>query len=40
MFREFGLKSALGRLLTEADDRNPGADPYAVPPPVTRMQSW
>ncbi len=30
MFREFGLKPALGRLLTEQDDVTPGADPYAV----------
>ncbi|HYP15293.1 MAG TPA: ADOP family duplicated permease, partial [Bryobacteraceae bacterium] len=26
----FGLKPALGRLLTESDDRTPGAHPYAV----------
>jgi putative ABC transport system permease protein len=30
MFQEFGLKPALGRLFTEADDRTPGAHPYAV----------
>lgn len=30
MFRSFGLKPALGRLLTDDDDRKPGAHPYAV----------
>jgi putative ABC transport system permease protein len=30
MFPDFGLKPALGRLLTPADDRGPGASPYAV----------
>jgi predicted permease len=30
MFSEFGLRPALGRLLTEDDDRVPGAKPYAV----------
>ena len=30
MFRSFGLKPALGRLLTEGDDVKPGAHPYAV----------
>jgi predicted permease len=30
MFATFGLKPALGRLLTEADDRTPGGHPYAV----------
>ncbi len=30
MFSSFGLKPALGRLFTEADDRTPGAHPYAV----------
>ena len=30
MFREFGLHPAAGRLLTEDDDRHPGAHPYAV----------
>jgi putative ABC transport system permease protein len=30
MFSAFGLRPALGRLLTEADDRVPGAQPYAV----------
>ena len=30
MFASFGLRPALGRLLTEADDRTPGAHPYAV----------
>jgi putative ABC transport system permease protein len=30
MFREFGLKPALGRLFNEADDLTPGAHPYAV----------
>lgn len=30
MFQAFGLKPALGRLLTEDDDRTPGAHPYAV----------
>ncbi len=30
MFGEFGLKPALGRLLTEGDDVTPGARPYAV----------
>jgi predicted permease len=29
-FASFGLKPALGRLLTEADDVTPGAHPYAV----------
>jgi putative ABC transport system permease protein len=29
-FAEFGLKPALGRLFTEADDDKPGAHPYAV----------
>ncbi len=30
MFQSFGLKPALGRLLTEKDDLIPGAHPYAV----------
>jgi len=30
MFGSFGLKPALGRLLTENDDLTPGAHPYAV----------
>jgi predicted permease len=30
MFRSFGLQPAAGRLLTEDDDRTPGAHPYAV----------
>ncbi|MGA7522001.1 MAG: ADOP family duplicated permease [Acidobacteriaceae bacterium] len=30
MFPLFGLKPALGRLLAPADDRSPGASPYAV----------
>jgi predicted permease len=30
MFSSFGLQPALGRLLTEEDDRTPGAHPYAV----------
>jgi predicted permease len=30
MFPLFGLEPALGRLLTSADDRGPGASPYAV----------
>lgn len=30
MFEDFGLKPALGRLLIEADDLEPGAHPYAV----------
>ncbi len=30
MFPLFGLEPALGRLLTPADDRAPGASPYAV----------
>ncbi len=30
MFPLFGLEPALGRLLTPADDRGPGASPYAV----------
>lgn len=30
MFSEFGLRPALGRLLTEDDDRVPGAKPFAV----------
>jgi predicted permease len=30
MFPLFGLKPALGRLLSPADDRGPGASPYAV----------
>ena len=30
MFNSFGLKPAIGRLLTEDDDRKPGARPYAV----------
>jgi len=30
MFRAFGLRPAAGRLLTEDDDRTPGAHPYAV----------
>jgi predicted permease len=30
MFGAFGLRPAAGRLLTEADDRVPGAHPYAV----------
>ncbi len=30
MFGTFGLRPALGRLLLEADDREPGAHPYAV----------
>ncbi len=29
-FAEFGLRPALGRLFTEADDLKPGAHPYAV----------
>jgi len=29
-FGAFGLRAALGRLLTEEDDRTPGAHPYAV----------
>jgi hypothetical protein len=29
MFGSFGLKPALGRLLTENDDLTPGAHPYA-----------
>lgn len=29
-FAAFGLKPALGRFFTEADDRTPGAHPYAV----------
>ena len=30
MFASFGLRPALGRLLVENDDREPGAHPYAV----------
>ncbi|HVW83950.1 MAG TPA: ABC transporter permease [Bryobacteraceae bacterium] len=30
MFQSFGLNAALGRLLTEDDDREPGNRPYAV----------
>jgi predicted permease len=30
MFASFGLRPATGRLLTENDDREPGAHPYAV----------
>ncbi len=30
MFGSFGLRPAVGRLLTENDDLNPGAHPYAV----------
>ena len=30
MFNSFGLRPAAGRLLTEDDDREPGAHPYAV----------
>ena len=30
MFRAFGLRPALGRLLTDSDDSNPGAHPVAV----------
>jgi predicted permease len=30
MFASFGLRPALGRLLTPQDDRTPGAHPYAV----------
>jgi putative ABC transport system permease protein len=30
MFSSFGLQPTAGRLLTEADDRTPGAHPYAV----------
>ncbi|HEY6291462.1 MAG TPA: ABC transporter permease [Terriglobia bacterium] len=30
MFSSFGLRPALGRLLTESDDLKPGAHPYAV----------
>jgi predicted permease len=30
MFESFGLRPAAGRLLTDADDRTPGAHPYAV----------
>ncbi len=30
MFNSFGLKPAIGRLFTEADDLKPGAHPYAV----------
>jgi putative ABC transport system permease protein len=30
MFGSFGLRPALGRLLTENDDLKPGAHPYAV----------
>ena len=30
MFSSFGLQPALGRLLTQEDDRTPGAHPYAV----------
>jgi predicted permease len=30
MFGSFGLRPVLGRLLTENDDRQPGAHPYAV----------
>ena len=30
MFRALGLRPTLGRLLTEDDDRTPGAQPYAV----------
>lgn len=30
MFSSLGIETALGRVLTEADDRVPGAGPYAV----------
>lgn len=30
MFKSFGLRPALGRLLMESDDQTPGAHPYAV----------
>lgn len=30
MFDDFALRPLLGRLFTDADDRNPGAHPYAV----------
>jgi putative ABC transport system permease protein len=30
MFSSFGMRPALGRLLTESDDLKPGAQPYAV----------
>jgi len=30
MFSSFGLRPSLGRLLTQEDDRTPGAHPYAV----------
>lgn len=30
MFEAFGLRPALGRLLTESDEKTPGAHPYAV----------
>jgi hypothetical protein len=30
IFGSFGLRPALGRLLTENDDLRPGAHPYAV----------
>ncbi len=30
MFSSFGLQPTLGRLLTQEDDRTPGAHPYAV----------
>ena len=30
VFKSFGLRPALGRLLTESDDHTPGAHPYAV----------
>src|SRR5580704_10331419 len=30
MFTQFGLRPALGRILTENDDQKPGAHPYAV----------
>ena len=30
MFSSFGLKPAVGRLLTASDDVKPGAHPYAV----------
>jgi predicted permease len=30
MFSSFGLQPTLGRLLTQEDDRTPGANPYAV----------
>lgn len=30
MFRSFGLRPAMGRLLSEDDDRKPGERPVAV----------